>query len=308
MYVLAGIILLALLGRVEPFKLSLKPPSEQGEYFPPPPPPSIQHQPLYPSQDYVQQQHYENLESSGVKGAKPEREVYYRPPPAHPVYLPNPQPAALAYVIVRPIHYPYYAYGRPAPEYLNERPNYHEQRPLASSGLKGGEEIRIEQQALHQEPELPLPVRQEEAQLDINAEKKGKLQRLKEKFHSMLSFGSTYQMNDEPPLLAAPPAPQPAPLRPLPPLPPQQQPISQVKEPVPEQQHIEQLHTGQEEIREPEPLKEERGSLKAPHREPVGELKRERDNLNTQQVSNVVPQEPSQADTGFDASKRSSTN
>lgn len=372
---MAPILLLALLGLVQPYKLSLKHPDghvdNQPAPLPPPPQPASQVQQfekleqqtlLHPYNDYANQQvqqttYQEELETAGVKGvsaaAKPERELARRP--NQQIYLPNPQPQALAYVIVRPIQYPQNSgYGGPmypeygynshnqygGSQYNNQyrppyygRPPYNPygvEQPLLDSNLRD-EEQRLEGEYLHSkggvrqeqpqpQPDQPAPA--EQPPLDLYAEKKGKLQKLMDKIHSMIPFGSTYQINDDVPpptqpqlQLASQPSPQPQVKEPIyrPSAPIQQQSLSQVKEPIPDQLQQQtlsqqQIHDDREVIREPEQLhqeqlKEEKDHSKT-YKDQAGDLKREKDHLNSQQLN--LAQD---ADSGFASSKkRVSTN
>lgn len=350
---MAPILLLALLGFVQPYKLSLNHPGGQiDNQTPPPQPPQPQFAPLIQQQEQLEQQtllhpnnDYAKQEESynggfDTKGApaKPERDFAYRP--TQQGYLPNPHPQALAYVIVRPIQYPQNGYSGPIYnnygydsynhygrlQYNNQyRPQYYESQPYGAQPPFSGYNLR--DQGQHPEGEYQQskdgdkqPPQQSDQQppppadqqpIDLYAEKKGKLQRIMDKIHSIIPFGSTYQINDDSP---APESPQPQPQMPQPayrqPAFTQQQPLSQVSMPIPEQQSLnqQQLQDDREVIREPEPLhqeqlKEEKGHNSKSYREPAGESKRDKDQLNYQQLN--LPQD---ADSGFASSKRVSNN
>lgn len=109
---LLGILFLALLAPVEPFKLSFKRPVEAVP--PPPPPPQPELQPTYdhlgppllpepPRPQPIVQQH-EEIEQAPIKGAEPVR---------RPILHEAPRAPTLAYVIIRPfqsgLHQPVYS-------------------------------------------------------------------------------------------------------------------------------------------------------------------------------------------------------
>lgn len=283
MILLYGLTLLALLGRVEPLKLSFKSPAGAGEATdiqqPIPPPhfapqayPIVQQQEAFPERDLP----------SGVKGGAaplPERPLAYRQP-EHPQYfVPIPQPQTLAYVIIRPIqgHYQYpfgSVYQQPTQSFYQQTEQTIHQ---SNFGTKGGDDSRLQpaapvEQAPIKSPEPgvlhsgpieaaqplppPPPPPAPAAGLDVfgslDAKKQGKLSKLKshlEQFaasaKSKLTLGSSYQfVNEE----IVPSEPQP----PAPQL--QQQPIEQVKI----QQQQQQQHVEQESLRENEPLEQQK--------------------------------------------------
>lgn len=150
-----------------------------------------------------------------------------------------------------------------------------------------------------QQQQQPPP--QQAEGFDLYAEKKGKLQRLVDKIHSIFPFGSAYQINDEvPPQNPPPPPPQPQPAQPPQP---ERAPIQQIREQIPEQQTV---HEEELPLLEPEPLREEKGHSKPFRETAAGETKRERDHLNNQQVN--LSQDSDYTNAGFASSKRVSSN
>lgn len=177
MILVYGLTLLVLLGRVEPHKLSFKPPTGGGEVFdgqqpapsppfgiplpPPPAPPALQAHPIVQQQEAIPERE-RPLPVGGVKGGAPlplEKPLANLRQPEHPQYfVPIPQPQTLAYVIIRPIQgqyqpYPYNPYSpygqhpiyQPAHSFYQQS-EHHEN----SFGTKGREE----------RPLQPLPVEQ----------------------------------------------------------------------------------------------------------------------------------------------------
>lgn len=184
MMLISGIIILALLAPVEPFKLSLKPPGTPTDQQPPQQQVQQQQSLLYPTQQHQEQAPLH--ESAGIKGVQlAERDQIKTQNPVvsvAPAPLPlAPQPPALAYIIVRPLqaHNQYYdslAYNRPA----------YPPAPLLP--------LRLEDQEQQQGQLQPTPLDQ------IPQKYQGKLSKLKSHFDKVLAkltLGSSYQVVGE---------------------------------------------------------------------------------------------------------------
>lgn len=226
-----GLVFVALLAGVQPFKMSLKAPQanetqhqqqlmEQSFYqqqqqqqqailLSPPLAPQL-HQAYY--QMPLTQQRYEEQapmqeikgglvrESFGTKGAAPmlQRQPLYQPPPMQ--FL---QPQALAYLIVRPIAQQY--------QYLEPARYYQQQQH--QEGVKG----EPEQQSHEQQQQLPVDQEQEQ-QYQGSMFGKGKFMKLKSSLEQFaasakakLTLGSTYQVVSEETIQQTTQAPQQAP-------------------------------------------------------------------------------------------------
>lgn len=236
-----SLILMTLLAGVHPFKLSLKPPTNEPshDFYPTQAvllSPQIQPQ-LYPqpvAQQAFHQEQYKEFEEQRVeqladtKGASqaPLRENSrpLEPTPflqRQPAYQPMQflQPQALAYLIVRPIaqQYQYLEPSRFRPVYSSPEPAYPAQQQLVA-GTKGGEGLRDEpitqkqeqavieqQQAIEQQHEKPILAKGSGKFMKL----KSSLEQLAASAKAKLTLGSSYQVVSEETLQSLPPAQHP---------------------------------------------------------------------------------------------------